>query len=315
MYSTTTFDFSPLYHRIDLDGHDHLLVRPGIILTFYIDEPLAVTCSGVANLIDFFFSVVPKEVFRTYSAKDGYYKTLTSRQIDKDLRLLRSLPADYEGFIFDYSEAELGQAGAYDILFKAVNPSYSVPHRSNVVRLEFPENILDIWGEERLLGVIRDAAELLPFFSGHAGFAFKHALPLSDEALDASAPLLPRYLGFDTADYWMAAAMRGHTVTSHWINLLGPQLTEKLGGIEAMRAAVPDAEIKPLRNGTWIRGARLPPIGDVNRGAKDIGQLPNIARLLRPVRCPHPRSGHTDFDIEAWLSRFDDLPAKAWDNS
>jgi len=315
MSSIKGFDFSSLSIRTTLSGHEHLLVRPGITLTFYIDESLAVTCSSVADLIDFFFSVVPRTTLRTYIAKDGYYKPLTDRQIAKDLKTLRDLPSDYQGFSLDYSEAELGQVGTHDVLLKAMNPSTSRPDLCNMVRLEFPENIIDVWGEERFLEVVGDAAEILPFFSGHAGFAFKHALPLDSQALAATAPLLPRYLGFDTSDYWMATRMRGHTVTSHWINLLGPQLTEKLGGIDAMRAAAGEAEIKPLRNGTWIRGARLPPIGDVNRGATDIGQLPNVARLLRPVRCPNPRTGHTNFDINGWLARFDDLPAKAWDNA
>lgn len=316
MSSIKDFDFSSLYVRTTVSGHEHLLVRPGITLTFYIDEPLAVTCSSAADLIDFFFSIMPKATLRTFKAKDGYYKPLTDRQTAKDLKALRNLPPDYRGFTLDYSEAELGQVGTYAVLIEAMNPSDSRPAVSNMVRLEFPENILEAWGEDRFLQVIRDAAEILPFFSGHAGFAFKHALPLEKQALASIAPLLPRYLGFDTSDYWMATRMRGHTVTSYWINLLGPQLSEKLGGIEAMRAAVGGAEIKSLRNGTWIRGARLPPIGDINHGASDIGQLPDVARLLRPARCPNPRSGHNaNFDINTWLARFDDLPSKNWENS
>jgi len=315
MSLTTGFDFSSFYVRMTPSGREHLLVRPGITLTFYIDEALAQTCAGVADLIEFFFSIEPKSTLRTYVGKDGHYKPLTDRQITKDLKALRNLPADQQGFTLDYSEGELGQAGSHDVFLMAMNPSASRPDISNVVRLEFPENIVDAWGEERVLQVVKDAAEILPFTSGHAGFAFKHSLPLESQALAAIAPLLPRYLGFDTSDYWMATRMRGHTVTSHWINLLGPQLSEKLGGIDAMRAAVGEAEVKPLRNGTWIRGARLPPVGDVNRGAADLGQLPNVARLLRRIRCGNPRSGHKNFDINAWLGRFDDLAAKPWDNS
>jgi Protein of unknown function (DUF3396) len=309
------FDFAPLHIRTILSGHDHLLVRPGVTLTFYLDEPLAVICPAVADLIEYFISIVPRATLRSYIAKDGFYKPLTDRQIKKDLKTMRKIPTGYQGFSLDYTEAELGQVGTHAVFFEAVTPSANRPDVSNLVRLEFPETIFETLGEVQFLQVIADAAAMLPFFSGHAGFAFKRSLSLESESLRAIAPLLTRYLGFDTSDYWMATRMRGHTVTCHWINLLGPQLCERLGDVERIRTVATLAEIKLLRKGLWIRGARFPPIGDVNRGATDIGQLPDVARLLRSVRCPNPRTGHENFDISAWLSRFDDLDVKVWDNS
>lgn len=314
MSSIQDFDFSRLYLRKTQTGRETLLARPGITLTFYIEEPLAVTCSCVADLIDFFFTIVPRMTLRSYLANNGHYKPLTAQQLAKDLKRMRNLPEGHEAYDLSYSESDLAEAGAYQVLFKAMNPTVNRPDFCNIVRLEFPENIIDTLGEERFLKVILDAADILPFFSGHAGFAFKPATSWEPQAFAAITPLLPNYLGFDTSDHWMCTRMKGHTVTSHWINLLGPQLTEKLGGLETMKATIGEAEIKPLRNGTWIRGARFPPIGDLNQGAIDIGQLPNVARLLRSVRCLNPRTGYKNFDINAWLARFDELPAKDWNN-
>lgn len=315
MSNIRNFDFGSFYIRTTVSSQEHLLVRPGITLTFFLDEPLVASCNAVADLIELFFSVIPRATFRSYLAKNGYYKSLTDRQISKDLKALRNLPDGYEGFTLDYSEAEFGQVGTHAVFFMATELTSSSPDSSNIVRLEFPENIVDDLGEARFLQLVTDAAESLPFFSGYAGLAFKRSMAMESASLKAIAPLLPRYLGFDPSDYWITTSMRGCTLTSHWINLLGSQLTKTLDGQGEIEAIVGQAEIKSLRNGTLIRGSRLPPVGDVNRGANDIGQLPNVARLLRPVRCQNPVTGHANLDAMAWLARFDGLPPKDWDNS
>lgn len=317
MSNIKNLDFNQFYMRTSLSGHEHLYVRPGITLTFFLDESLIVSCKAVADLIDLFLASIQPGTLRSFLAKNGYYKPLTNQQITKDLKKLRNLPADYEGFTLSYSEGELGQVGAYAFVFIAEESDPISPKRSNLVRLEFPEDVLESWGETRFLQFITDAAECLPFFSGHAGLAFKRiALGASEsESIRAIAPLLPRYLGFDPSEHWFRWWMRGHTYTGHWINLLGTQLTEILGGVETIKTNAKQAEFKKLRNGTWLRSARFPPVGDVNRGANDIGQLPTVARLLRPARCPSLRFAHTEFDAMAWLARFDELSSKEWDNS
>ena len=243
MDNIKTLDFSGFYMRTTLDGHEHLFARPGITLTFFLDEPLAASCNAVADLIELFISTIPRGTLRSYLAKNGYYKALTDRQITRDLRALRELPQDYEGFTLDYSEGELGQVGTHGALFMANVLSPMAPDRSNLVRLEYPENILEVWGEARFLQFVTDAAQCLPFSSGHAGYAFKRPAWESG-SFRAVAPLLPRYLGFDPSEHWGRRWMRGHTYTTHWINLLGTQLTEKLGGLESMQATGKHVELR-----------------------------------------------------------------------
>ena len=315
MTTLNKFDFAQFYLRTTVSGHNHLLVRPGISVVFFLDEPVPLVCKASAELIEAFFSWVPRNIFRSYLAKDGYYKPLTNSQIAKDLKALRNLTASHKGYQLDYSEAELGEVGSHAIFIESIEPTVNRPEIASLIRLEFPEDIIQKWGEVRFLQIITEAAELLPFASAHAGFAFKRSMAFESASLRAVAPLLPRYIGFDPSDYWIATRMRGYTSTSHWINLLGPELTKTFGGHSEVQAKVGEAEIKSIRNGIWIRAARLPSIGDVNRGADDIGELPTVARFLRPVRCPNPRSGDRSFDVAAWLARFDDLPAKNWDNS
>ena len=105
----------------------------------------------------------------------------------------------------------------------------------------------------------------------------------------------------------MMCEMKGHSPSAHWINLINNDLMEKIGGFDHIRKTLPEAvELIRLNSGLLIKGAKKPPIGDVNRKAKDIGYLPDVARLLKPVRVHLSALGNKEIDGEEWLARFDD---------
>lgn len=307
--------FSATRVCIDVDGDEYLLIRPGITLTGYLDTPLAKTCAAAADLIDLYFSVVPRTVMRSYYSNNGYYRKISDRQFKKDMAALRRLPDDYKGYRLEYSEGESGQAGTHAIFIKALERDEDSPNESSVVRLEFPEDIVTTWGEALFLEFVAQAFQLLPFTSGHVGLAFKRSQVMEDEALEVIERLAPRYIGFDLSDDWLSTNMRGYTMPAHWISVLGPELSARLGGADGLERLAEGAEIRKLSNGTWLRGARLPPAGDVNRGTGDIGLLPKVARALRPTRCPDPECSFDEFDIDEWFARFDDLADQNWDNT
>ncbi|MFH0925846.1 MAG: type VI immunity family protein [bacterium] len=119
-----------------------------------------------------------------------------------------------------------------------------------------------------------------------------------------------RYFGFDPSYDDSADDMKGHTFSAHWINLLNNELIEAVGGIDAIENVLPNADIRKLNNGVFIRGAKLPPIGDINRGANDIGCLPDVARLLQPTRIELSGFGSPDFDPMPWLARYDEMTSR-----
>lgn len=126
---------------------------------------------------------------------------------------------------------------------------------------------------------------------------------------------LPRYLGFDPSEHWGRKWMKGRMYSPQWITLIGTQFIDKLGGTDRIAPALRGTEVKHLSNGIWVRASRLPPIGDINYFAEDIGQLPTVARLLKPLRTPELRFAYTQLNATKWLERFDDLPATDWDNT
>jgi hypothetical protein len=108
--------------------------------------------------------------------------------------------------------------------------------------------------------------------------------------------------------------LRDHIFTAHWLNYLNDNLAEKIGGYKAIAKVLEGARVKKLPAGVLIRGAELPPVGDVNRGAADLGCLPDVARALKPLRAEISAFGDPHFDAGQWLGRLDDLPSRPWSN-
>lgn len=179
----------------------------------------------------------------------------------------------------------------------------------------FPFGILDKVGVEELIAFVVEIAEMVPFQSGNVGYAFHQDMIRPDDAMAAVVKWLPRYLGFDPSYELVTLDMKGCTPSAHWINFLSDKMVKKVGGAKAIKAALPACDVRVLENGIFVRAARLPPIGDVQRNSSDIGFLPDVARLLRPTRIALEAMGMPTktFDSLAWLARFDDLPSKPWD--
>jgi hypothetical protein len=101
------------------------------------------------------------------------------------------------------------------------------------------------------------------------------------------------------------------------LNLLDGNLVEALGGEENLLSKLEGCEVKRLESGMLISAAKFPPVVDVNRGGLDIGRLPTVARVLKPIRFDEGLfAGLQDADSgQAWLERFDNLASRDWDNS
>ncbi len=312
------FDFEQLTRTKLVDGRDHVLVRPGLVLVLYCNVPIPSIGPHIANAIDAYLSVIHPNTLQTYFAENGTYRNLTSARITKDLKALRKLPNDLEYFFLEYSQGINGEVGTHAILFDG-NPfdDETLPLETNLLRLEFPYNLLDNLDLETFVEFILMIAKLVPFQSGNAGYSLKRSqlfMPASTQQINQ---LLPRYLAFDPSFDDAREEMRGCTPSAHWINLLDSDLVEKIGGIKAIEKALPSADIRQLENGILIRVAMLPPIGDINRNAKDIGCLPDLARLMRPTRFEVEGFGQPAdvFDAMTWLARYDEMKSQKWDNS
>ncbi|HEX5748019.1 MAG TPA: type VI immunity family protein [Archangium sp.] len=264
-----------------------------------------------------YLAQVGPDTLRTYMADNGQFRPLTSKQISKDLRNLRNLPAGRDSYRILYNQGEEGEVGTHAIYFEgsSLAEPEPLPDKTHVLRLEFPPPPAGDEWLEPFIGFVSRIANLVPFQSGNAGFAFKHVGVLQSNVRKEINQLLPRYYGFDPSYDSARMKMRGRAFGAHWLTLLRTDLIQKLGGMEALRAALPRAELRPLDQGLLIRAARRPPLGDVNRQCADIGCMPEVARLLRPIRYEAKGFGQPQevFDALAWLARYDDKASQPWD--
>jgi len=313
----TLFDNMTIMKRYQ--GKERVLVRPGISIFLYCDVRTPKMGPSIAEAVTRYVAFIKPTSLRMYLSNNGLHKPLSDRQITKDLKLLRNMPADYEDFRLRYTESLAGDAGTHEIYYLSYLDSPAkdavIPSKLNLLRMEFPFGILDQVGTEEFIAFLIEIADTLPFQSGNAGYAFQRDMTHPRDAALAVVRLLPRYQAFDPSYEDASLRMKDHTPTAHWINLLSDKMVAKLGGVKAVRAALPTSDIRELKNGVFIRSARLPPIGDANRQSPDIGCLPDVARLLRPMRVELTGLGlpRETFDAMAWLARFDAMPSKNWD--
>jgi hypothetical protein len=93
-----------------------------------------------------------------------------------------------------------------------------------------------------------------------------------------------------------------------WLTLLGDSVVEKLGGERAIRSGVSSAvTVRRIGGGLFLLAGDLPPVGDVNRRAPDLGPVKEVARVTRPARVSKRVLfyGSEDFRTN-WVNRFDD---------
>jgi len=158
-------------------------------------------------------------------------------------------------------------------------------------------------------------AALAPFDSGHVGFSFKWNIR-TDEKQERTwiGFKAPRFLAiFPYLSDWELYT-RHHLANVNWLTLLGAELSQKLGGADGMRSRLSEAvAVKSLAHGTLLMAGEMPPLGDVNQQAPDLGPLREVARLTRPYWIDDKTQRndilnylwHEPEDCEAWINRFE----------
>ena len=300
-----------------IEGHGgHPAAIAALSVFFYFDRPVHAIAAQVADGIERYVKFVGIGSLKSYSANSGYWKPLSQRRVNKDLSHLRDFPADHRGAHIDYDAGEGGVPGTHGLALLATTLEDSFERkRNNLLRLDFPATWVDTHSFESFVDFVGTELETMCPQSANAGFAFKRTEGSMNAATRGVNRKLLRYLGFDPCYSDVRNSMRDRTFTAHWLNFLDNALATKLGGRDAITAALRGCEVRDLSCGVLVRAAKAPPVADSNRGAPDIGCLPDVARVLAPTRVEIKAFGEPNFDAMEWLSRLDDMPARPWNNT
>lgn len=313
--------FTWIVHFVDVPRR---IVRPSLSMVFYTRGDYARVKAAVARALEIYFARVPAHaiaaiqgVMNPWTGND--WRRFGAAERQALLATLRDVPEDEADFELVLSATLDGQAGDHGVRCSAINFALveDEDDAESVFRLDFPWNLLDTLGEVAVVDLYAELARLFPSCSGYAGLSFIHTTTFMPQSSDQIEALARRFLGFDLAHDYVALDMRGKVLTAQWLNLLDAERVAALGGVDRIARALPGCELRRVDAGVLIRAARLPPVADVEHGTPDVGKLPDVARLLAPIRVPNGLTiGMGDLDRNgAWLTRYDALPAGAWDNA
>jgi hypothetical protein len=293
------------------------LARPTLSLFLFSDMPLSQLGSAVAGVIERYVVGIGIEKFATTVNSAGEYRPFTTKVLLRDLKKLRSVQIDTELIRIIYDSDPEGWVGEYGVYFEAskLAPDLYEPNQANLLRLDYPWQFVSSEELASPIDFIEKLATDFPLSSGYFGYSLKRTEGTMQSATKKINALLPRFIGFDPCYTSMLYTMKGCSFGgAHWIDLIGKEIIDRLGGEKEVRAKLAGAEVRVAPGVMFIRNAKYPPIGDVNRGATDIGVLPDTARLLKSTRSTLHALGAPDFNALEWLARFDELEVMPWDN-
>lgn len=311
-----TVDLTPLKQRLRKKTGEEDSVWPSLTLTLYSELPFAQLGPYAAALLRRYMAAIPENALKSALIRDDV-GPLTPQRITRDLKRLDKPPKNDDGGWIIYSSSPYGQPGDYGCYFQFLDlndKELTGPIQTNVMRLEFPWVLAEGDGIEGVVDLLTTLADEVPFVCGTAGFGFSY-WSADRFAADQVRMMLPRYIAFDHSDVG-AISVLGRTPSASWLTFLNAAMVDQLGGLARLQQQAPEITAHQMARGVRIRAAMRPPVGDVNRGAEDIGALPSLARWMKPRRFSVSsfRGSQVEMDVDAWLERFDDRQDMPWSN-
>jgi hypothetical protein len=314
----------PFTRMVSFGGKPKVIVRPAVSMVFYTRANFVAVKSSVARSLELYLRLTSPNALAAIHQSEmdpltgeewKHFDPVTRSQLFDSLR---NTPSDEEDFNVVLSATLDGQSGNYGFAFSGINFDLAedVDEAESVLRLDFPWNLVQEMGPAEVVNLFEQLGGLFPTCSGHAGMSYIHTMTFMPQSGDEIAKLARRFLGFDLAHDFVALKMRNRVLTAHWLTLLDDGRLRALGGESVITQEMRGCEMHQVGSGLLIRAAKLPPVADLNRHAVDIGHLPGLARLLKPIRFANGLlvgMGDTDSGQE-WLNRYDRLTSRDWDN-
>jgi hypothetical protein len=181
--------------------------------------------------------------------------------------------------------------------------------QSSCVQIRLPPAIVDSEEPARLIADFKKIVTRPGVWHASAGLGLYVVFGSDWESIAGSKlwALSKRFLALDLPNRQTEAYLLRQTKGPNWLTYVGAELAEQLA---APAASEPGFSVEPLGGGKLIIAGKRAPLGDVNRGATDLGPLRIAAAMLKPLRStewmdiPLPLEM---FDVEtsSWLARLD----------
>jgi len=290
-------------------GKTYVVVRPGLGLAMYYGQPLHEIVPAVDRMAHAYLDFIPKGSITALGGANAW-GAFTPARFQRQLKQLASKAVVYTNIDLA-SDALLASEGPYGWHLDGGNLSNVEvrPNNTNVCFHEFPHDEIERVGVAQIVEWVESVAEITPFETGQFGYSFnKLQRTWTSEADAFVGRMAMRFRGFDILGSQIARETRGLVPNCSWLTLLGDGIVEKLGGEGAIHSAVsPAVTLRQIRGGLLLVAGELPPVGDVNRRALDLGPLKEVARVTKPARVAKRVLFYgTEAFRHNWVNRFDD---------
>lgn len=293
------------------DGEPDAIAALSMFMYFAAD--VHAIAGRLADGVEIYVGALPQGALTWYATASGAWKAWSPRILQRDLKLLRAYPAEEDELEIDYDSNPM--PGPYGLALHGSDLKAKFEANGvNALRVDLPVTAAGVEGQEATLSLFKALIRACQPQSVNIGLAFKRTSGTHDDATKGVNALLMRYVGFDPCYRDARDSLSGRIFTAHWINYIDGELCHALGGANQIRSKLAGCDVESLADGLWIRSAERPGIGDVNRGATDLGWMPEVARVLKPIRAEFHAFGRPDFDASRWMRRLDDLPVGPWNN-
>ncbi|RKH54692.1 DUF3396 domain-containing protein [Corallococcus aberystwythensis] len=283
--------------------------RDGVVVSFFIHRDHTEVAPAIWRAIEAYRLAIPHSALSWYTSDDGDMVPLDAAGWEHNRREvidclegggrtveLRESPSETGGYQVEYYGRRLD------------SPFHDAP--VTTLAFTFPTEYLVVQGVARLQSLALELARELPFNFGYASFALVSTQdPWITRNWDSIEALLARYSGLDAPHASRFSSKLGtRALGPYWLTFLGQPLLTRMGGIDALRDALPFPEVSLLP----MDGDRVLVTLDawpdpIDTQAKAIPpQYRALARLMEPFLFQYTGEALLPFqhDTNRWLRRF-----------
>ncbi len=287
LVSMKTESFIPTVLKTDVDGGVYL--RDGITIAFFLPVPLDSVVDSIRFAFEKYLQTTPinKLKWCSVGADSEEYRPVSVKTFEQCRALLTKESAQKRKLTaYEIYDGEQDGDAPSEGFFVLGNPKDKhEPYETNLIQVYRPSVEVSTPNKaDNFVEWVTDFASGLPYVYGYASPGLHWAEWNQIDALAEARAVAKRYPGFDVQYNELTRSdLDTKTRGSRWLTFLGPELIEKLGGIESIDS-VSSEEIRviPSGHGILLRAGILPEIGDRNRKL-DTPLLRRIAVLLKPV--------------------------------
>jgi hypothetical protein len=318
---------------------DNPVAVPCLKMSFYITERASECALGIARIIRLYAALVPAGAIQgrvTWNDDDEDEENAEGEEDEEDeedepyiapfdIRDVSRIEAEFQPHRFNgvqmYTVWLLGsesvRATGYSVTVKLSDTKTATnPKWLNYVELTVPVELV----KEKTTAIkdfFVDVLETVDCRSANCGLSLDFSIGVEPFIRPDVRARMMRFIGLDSCYEHRHSDLGAKLSHVSWLTYLKDQHLTGLFNEPSQVHDLGDVHVEVVHDGMLFRTSALPALGDLNRGATDVGALPTLSRILSPfVVSDLSYFKWMDAELaERWVNRLTDVAPGPWDNT